>query len=174
MEALLKGTIRTREISTYSSTKLIDHIIENHHSYLYKALPELSRLTAKILRLHGCEHPELEQVYNLFNDLKIEIEQHIIQEEEIVFPMIKEYEKNPSIMQLNRLKDIFGTLEEDHVTNTEILSTIREVTNNYRVPETCSNYQLTFMKLQELEADLKEHMDLENDILLARFESKFA
>lgn len=155
----------------YSLHQLISFILEKHHGYLYKTLPELSRFTAKILKIHGAKHPELQQIYNLYNDFKIEIEQHVIKEEEVVFPLIVQYEKKPSREQLQNLKRIFLTLETEHLTNTEILRTIREVTNNYQPPkDACLTYQLTFIKLQELEVDLMKHMHLENDILLKRID----
>jgi regulator of cell morphogenesis and NO signaling len=165
-----KKKVPSTNWSNYSPSELIEYIIENHHRYLYKTLPEISRLTAKILTFHGSTHPELQQVYNLYNDLKIEIEQHVIREEEVVFPLIELYEIKPSKKQLLTLISTFSTLEDEHLTNTEILTTIREATNNYALPKNaCLTYQLTFIKLQELEADLMEHMHLENNILLSRY-----
>jgi regulator of cell morphogenesis and NO signaling len=42
--------------------------------------------------------------------------------------------------------------------------------NHLALPKNaCLTYQLTFIKLQELEADLMEHMHLENNILLSRY-----
>lgn len=156
-------------LSSYSTQQLISYIVVTHHSYLYKTLPELSRYLAKILRTHRAKHPELQQVYNLYNDFKIEIEQHVINEEEVIFPMIQEFEQNPLTKNLKSLVNTFNTLEQEHLTNLEILGNIREVTMNYKIPaDACLSYKLAFVKLQELEADLREHMRIENELLLPR------
>lgn len=72
---------------------LIDHIVQNHHVYLLKELPLLSEFVTKILRVHGSAHRELSQLHKLFHQMKMELEQHMISEEEIVFPLIKKAEQ---------------------------------------------------------------------------------
>jgi len=59
---------------------------------LRKTLPRLSELTTKILRVHGSNHESLFRVHKLFHSLKAELEQHLIKEEEILFPVIREYD----------------------------------------------------------------------------------
>lgn len=72
------------------SGELIGYIVAAHHAYLQKALPEIGELTAKIMRAHGPNHPELFRVHKLFSSLRAELEfRHIHLENNILF---KRYE----------------------------------------------------------------------------------
>ncbi|AIE58993.1 hypothetical protein MGA3_11465 [Bacillus methanolicus MGA3] len=69
-------------------TEIIDHIVQKHHRYLAEELPQLSPYVTKVLRGHGAQHPHLSKVHTLYNQLKTELEQHIIKEETESFPLI--------------------------------------------------------------------------------------
>ncbi|RKL66902.1 iron-sulfur cluster repair di-iron protein [Salipaludibacillus neizhouensis] len=153
--------------ATYST--LIDHIINKHHAYLSDVLPELSRFVTKVYRVHGEGHPELEAVFNLFHKLKMELEHHLIQEEERVFPKILAYEKNGSKSDLDAALQTIEVLESEHEAAGDILKELRSVTNDYLLPEgACTTYTLTYLKLEEVESDLFQHIHLENNILFPR------
>jgi regulator of cell morphogenesis and NO signaling len=153
-----------------SFNELINHIINTHHSYLIKNLPRISELTMKILRVHGTSHPELAVVHRLFHNLKMELDQHLIKEEEVVFPLIKEFEKVPSIETLFAAKRVIEELEAEHEGAGDILKELRKITDNYTIPEdVCNTYVLTYNLLEELEGDLFKHIHLENNILFPRF-----
>lgn len=65
-------------------------------------LPRTSELTTTILRVHSQNHQELAQVHKLFHSLKTELEQHLVKEEVVLFPVIKEFEVNPSDENLDK------------------------------------------------------------------------
>lgn len=149
--------------------ELIDHIVNSHHAFLQKELPVLSEFTTKILRVHGAGHPELASVHKLFHQLKMELEQHLIKEEEIVFPLIKEYERTGATVAKERIKLAIGELEGEHTAAGGILKELRRVTDGYALPDgACRTYTLSFHKLEELESDLFQHIHLENNILFPR------
>jgi len=57
----------------------------------------------------------------------------------------------------------------EHDSAGELLRKMREVTNGYTVPEDgCMSYRLLYRALPEFEADLHEHIHLENNILFPR------
>ncbi len=155
--------------------ELIQYILNRHHKYLEELLPELSNFVAKIYRVHGKNHPELANLYKLFHNLKIELEEHMIHEEEDLFPQVLEYckEKSPG-----KLKEILVTnhlLEKEHETAGLFLKEMRECTNDYSFPEgACMTYRITYLKLQELEEDLFQHIHLENNILFPRLTAELA
>lgn len=168
-------SVKTEDIDweKESMSKLIDHVINTHHAYLGVELPIISELTTKILRVHGEGHPELSKVHKLFHSLKMELEQHLIKEEEIEFPLIKKYEENPSKEALEKILKIEKELEEEHVGAGDILKELRKITKDYTVPEDgCNSYRLTYKKLEELEADTFQHIHLENNILFPRLENE--
>ncbi len=152
-----------------SLTELADFIVNKHHVYMHKELPVLSELTAKILRVHGAGHSELSKVYKLFHTLKMELEEHLIKEEEIVFPFIKQYEKEHSDQVLDLALKAIKELEDEHEGAGKVLKELRLITSQYVVPEDgCSSYALTYKKLEEMESDLFSHIHLENNILFPR------
>jgi regulator of cell morphogenesis and NO signaling len=166
----LKDVSRSdRDWRQESSSQLIDHVVNTHHAYLQVELPRISELTAKILRVHGSHHPELGNVFRLFHNLKMELEQHLIKEEEIEFPLIKEYEKNPSEETRQKVLTIMRELETEHEGAGDLLKELRKVTQDFKVPEdACYTYRITYQKLQELENDTFQHVHLENNILFPR------
>lgn len=150
-------------------TEIIDHIIHKHHSFLYQELPALGQFVTKVARVHGGTRHELLEVYRLFNDLKSELEQHTIKEEQTVFPLIKGFEANPNSENLAKLKEVIKELEDEHTGAGDLLKKLREVTADYLLPEgACMTYQLTYRRLDELESDLFQHIHLENNILFPR------
>jgi regulator of cell morphogenesis and NO signaling len=149
--------------------ELVDHIVNTHHAYLGVELPRISELTAKILRVHGEHHPELSKVYKLFHSLKMELEEHLIKEETIQYPAIKEYEEKNTESALEKAVKITKELEDEHTGAGDILKELRKVTNDFTAPEDgCNTYRLTYAKLEELEADTFQHIHLENNILFPR------
>jgi regulator of cell morphogenesis and NO signaling len=154
-----------------SSSDLINHVVATHHTYLQKELPLLSEFVNKILSVHGANHGEvLSKLHQLFHLMKTELDQHLIAEEQTVFPLIIEYDLNPSPILLDQLTKAIVILETDHGGVGDFLKKMRVVTHDYALPpEACRTYTLTFQKLECLEADLFQHIHLENNILFPRF-----
>jgi regulator of cell morphogenesis and NO signaling len=143
--------------------------VETHNSFTTRILPEISEFATKILRVHGSNHKELFRIHKLFHSLKMDLEQHLIKEEEILFPLIKEYDINPSDQLLAKIQDTVRETEEEHTAAGDILKELREITNDYNLPvDACGSYRLTYEKLTELESDLFQHIHLENNILFHR------
>jgi regulator of cell morphogenesis and NO signaling len=99
----------------------------------------------------------------------MELEQHLITEEEIVFPLIKEAEQREDQAALSNATERIEEVEADHIAVGDLLKEMRQITDNYRLPEgACRTYTLTFQKLEEMEADLFQHIHLENNVLFRR------
>jgi iron-sulfur cluster repair di-iron protein len=149
--------------------ELVDHIVNVHHGYLYENLPKISELTTKILRVHGGHHPELSKVHKLFHTVKMELDAHLIEEETIQYPAIKEYLKSNSEADLDKAINIINQLQDEHTGAGDILKELRRVTNDYNAPtDGCNTYKLTYAKLEEMESDIFQHIHLENNILFPR------
>ncbi len=150
---------------------LIDHIVQNHHAYLLKELPLLSEFVTKIFRVHGAAHPELAQLHRLFHQMKTDLEQHLVEEEERVFPLIKDAERAGTREAFRKAHETVAKMEDDHSAVGELLKEMRAITDDYRLPEgACRTYTLTFQKLEELESDMFQHIHLENNVLFPRVE----
>jgi len=64
---------------------LCDYIVNTHHQYVTKTLPELVFYTEKIAHVHGEHHPELVEVASLFTESNRELLQHLKNEEVICY-----------------------------------------------------------------------------------------
>jgi len=69
---------------------LADFIVNTHHSYVKRTLPEIKNLALKVMTAHGKSHPELLMIMQLVEDIYTEMFSHMIKEEEILFPFIKQ------------------------------------------------------------------------------------
>jgi len=153
--------------ATYS--ELIDHIINKHLRYLLEELPNLSPYVTKVMRVHGGNHPHLIKVHKLFNELKTELEQHLWKEESEVFPLISQFEKQPTSENEQKMKKMIADLTNEHDKTGDIIKEIRRITNDYTLPNgACRTYQLVYNRLEALESDLFEHIHLENNVLFPR------
>lgn len=152
------------------SRDLVDYIVNTHHVYMRKTLPLLGELTAKVLRAHGTGHRELFKVHRLFNNLRTELEQHLIKEEELLFPLIKGYEADKTHGMLQEINNELNETEDEHEAAGDILKELRKITGNYEIPaDGCSTFETAYRLLQEMEADLFQHIHLENNILFRRY-----
>jgi regulator of cell morphogenesis and NO signaling len=157
--------------ATYSD--LIDYVVNKHHAYMHKELPQLSELLTTILRVHGENHSELSKVYKLFHTLKMELDEHLIKEEVTLFPLIKEYEKEPTDALLIKALKVIKELESEHTGAGDILKELRKITLDYAIPQdVCNTFKFAYTKLEEMEYDLFQHIHLENNILFPRLEKE--
>ena len=153
-----------------SPSKLIEYVVNNHHAYLYVELPKISNLLLKILRVHGKNHEELFKVHRLFNNLRTELEEHLVKEEEFLFPLIIQYEKGKDEKVRISVLKLIDEIEQEHTGAGDIIKELREITEHYNTPKDgCGTFELTYKKLLELEVDLFQHIHLENNILFNNF-----
>ena len=146
-----------RDLSSLSKIELIEHIQSTHHTYMKKALPELDEYITRVLKAHGINHRELFTVHKLYNSLRTEIEQHLLKEEELLFPSIKADIHD---------SDILHEITKEHEAAGDILKELRKRTNDYSVPpDGCKTYKIAYEKLEEMENDLFMHIHTENNIL---------
>jgi regulator of cell morphogenesis and NO signaling len=153
--------------------QLIDHIVSRHHAYLKNELPHLSRMLAKVTDVHGARHGNslfpLGKIYAAF---RRELEDHMWKEESILFPLIQRMEEACISGQENSHLSVSGTIrvmEFEHRSAGNALDQMRRLTDEYRTPDDgCATYRALIQGLKDLEADLHQHIHLENNILFPR------
>lgn len=151
--------------------ELCDHIEQTHHVYLRDELPRLSERIEKIAAVHGEEHPELHRLAQVFLGLRAELEQHMMKEERILFPAIRQTENALTLpsFPFGTMANPIRMMEHEHENAGQALAQLREITNDYELPDdACNTYRATFDALQRLERDLHEHIHKENYILFPR------
>ncbi len=155
--------------------ELTAHIVARHHGYVRQESPRLQQLLAKVVSVHGSNHPELQLMQHAFDDLAAELKAHMFKEEQVLFPYIDTMQA-----AVDRGQPVpppfFGTVRNpiqmmmaEHDGAGEKLRELREASANYTLPaDACVSYQTLFNTLQEFERDLHQHIHLENNILFPR------
>lgn len=155
-----------------SYSEIIDEIMYNYHKKLKEELPLIDPLVTKIFHVHGVASPHLRRLYRLFQEFKMEMTEHSVKEEQEVFPLILQYEQQPSEALLQKIRIANGELEEEHDVTGDILKEMREITNDYTLPEhACDTYRVTYARLEQLEQETFAHVHLENNILFKKLAS---
>lgn len=155
-------------------SELSDYIVDTHHAYVKKEMPQILAYLQKVASKHGERHPEMLKVFEIFAAIKEEMEHHMQKEEMVLFPRIKEIEKlvnEGSEIRINQnyLQAPVTIMEQEHDHAGELLKEINRLTNNYTPPaDACTTYRLSFAALQAFEADLHRHIHLENNILFPK------
>ena len=156
-------------------TDLVNHIVNSHHMYVKSETPRLEALLAKVCGVHGNNHPELVEVQKAFRGLGAELSMHMMKEENILFPYLVRMEQT---IQSGRpaARPPFGSVENpihmmimEHDSAGDALRELRRLTTDYSAPaDACISYQTLYKALAEYEADLHQHIHLENNILFPR------
>ena len=169
------GSGKTERFDTWELDFLVDYIVNKHHSYVKEMLPTLSFHTQKIMSVHGDRHPELIKIAHLFAQVKTELDQHLVKEEQILFPYVKALahaKKRGEPFPPNRFGTVMNPIammEQEHDAVGQMCFSIRELSSDYTPPpDGCTTYQITFKELKEFEEDLHQHIHLENNILFPK------
>jgi len=155
----------------WNSSLLIEYIVQNHHQYIRDVTPELNFLLDKVCHAHGADTPELLQVRQIFHQLSEEFSEHMVKEEEVLFPALKRMERSTDEQHPlhNAVQAPISAMEHEHFAAGELLRAIRSLTNNFTTPEfACPTFKITYKTLLEFEQDLMQHIHLENNILFTR------
>ncbi|WP_338472485.1 iron-sulfur cluster repair di-iron protein [Niallia sp. XMNu-256] len=152
-----------------SSEDIIQHIIERYHRPLDEELHSLSPYVTKVARVHGENHSELLNVFQLFNELKKELLEHTEKEEATSLPLLLSLE-DPQTENREEIIATIRELEKEHDHAGDILKQLREITNDFTPPaDACGTYRLVYKRLEMLEGDTFMHVHLENNILFPRY-----
>lgn len=162
--------------SVQSLASLVDHIVQTHHAYLNQALPRLRGLTATVLKAHRANHGVvLQEVWRLFSSLADELESHLRKEELVLFPYVAALDEairkgtTPPPSPCGSVTHPIHQMENEHAGAGGVLEELRRVTDNYTLPpDACPTFTALYEELQRLEADLHQHIHLENNTLFPR------
>ncbi len=152
-------------------TELVDHIQETHHVFMKRELPRLGGMMEKVYQAHRERHPELLQLQNVFEQLRAEIELHLMKEERVLFPIIRQMEHATSMPSFHcgSVQNPISVMVHEHDQAGAALATMRELTAGYTPPEdACNTYRALLDGLAQMEADLHRHIHKENNILFPR------
>jgi regulator of cell morphogenesis and NO signaling len=152
-------------------TELADHIEATHHAYLKEELPRLDSMTEKVARVHGEHEPRLAQTRQAFLALKAELEPHMMKEERILFPIIRQLEQADGPLQFHcgSVANPIRQMEHEHDQAGNALAILSESTDRYTPPDwACNTYRAMLDSLARLESDMHQHVHKENNVLFPK------
>ena len=178
----LEGAVRATQAgaeaanwSEQSLAALINHIVEKHHAFCREECQRLEPLSSKVVSKHGGHHPELGQIHELFTSLRSELSMHLMKEEQMLFPYILGLEDSvtrksaPPRAPFGTVQNPVRMMVQEHDDAGELLKKIRELSRNFVAPEgACTSFKALYQGLQAFEADLHQHIHLENNLLFPR------
>ncbi|MBN1852568.1 MAG: iron-sulfur cluster repair protein YtfE [Pirellulales bacterium] len=142
--------------------QLIHHIVRRYHASLKTQIPRLIDLAERVEQVHADKPDCPEGLADLLVQVREAVESHLAKEEQILFPLILAGRGQTALMPVQVLMQE----HEDHGWN---LARIRDITNNFALPEyACASWRELYRSLEQLERELMDHIHLENNILFPR------
>jgi regulator of cell morphogenesis and NO signaling len=174
-ELATKPEGKDRDWQQEALADLVAHITSTHHKYTRSEIARLAPLLEKVRSVHGQNHPELQSIQTSFLGLADELTMHMMKEEMMLFPYIVRMEESV-IERQPILPPPFGTVQNpvsmmmhEHDSAGDALRAMRQASGGYAAPaDACVSYQTLYRTLAEFEADLHQHIHLENNILFPR------
>jgi regulator of cell morphogenesis and NO signaling len=164
-----------RDVSAFADLiELLDHIVSTHHTFTRTELARLVPLAGKTARVHGLRHPELHRVEALVSALAEDLEDHMVREEQVLFPYLVPLEATGDGDRMPRapfgsVAYPIGRMEMEHEAAGEILTALNEATSSFVVPsDACGSFRALYEGLAALERDLHQHIHLENNVAFPR------
>jgi regulator of cell morphogenesis and NO signaling len=166
---------KPRDPAALSCALLIRHIVRVHHQRVRRDLPSLVGHARKLTQQGGEQASDFKTIEELIEQLRQDMWAHIRKEEEVLFPFIVRMEEE-SILAYPPEHACFRSVShpvlmmvQEHEAANKIVEKIRSSTGNFSVPEwACPTHRALLDGLREFDADLQEHIHLENDVLFPR------
>jgi len=161
--------------ATLSLARLVQHIVRVHHQCVRQELPRLAEMASKVVATRVDRAPELAKVAELIEKLHGEMYAHIQKEEQVLFPFISQMDQEsiiaypPSHACFRSVAHPIFMMEQEHESADHIVAELIRLTNHFEPPSwACATHIALFSGLRDFEADLKQHVHLENDVLFPR------
>jgi regulator of cell morphogenesis and NO signaling len=156
-------------------SELLAHIQSTHHAYTREEIARLGPLFDKVCAVHGGNHPEVLRLRELFSGLAAELTTHLMKEEMVLFPYILRMEeavvaKEPVLPPpFGSVRNPVAMMMNEHDGAGSALREMRQIGNGYAAPpDACISFQTLYQALAAFEADLHQHIHLENNVLFPR------
>ncbi|MCA9516150.1 MAG: iron-sulfur cluster repair di-iron protein [Myxococcales bacterium] len=143
--------------------ELVAHIVTAHHRPLDEELPRLLAMARKVEAVHGDKDPvRLHELAVLCERLFADLAEHMKKEEAVLFPWIV----------AGNGRSAGGPIRVMHLEHDEVARDLRrlhELTDDFTPPAgACVTWRALWLGLEALDADLRQHMHLENNVLFPR------
>jgi regulator of cell morphogenesis and NO signaling len=144
-------------------SELADHIEAHYHAALRRDLPPLIEAARKVERVHAQKPKVPTGLADVLTEFFSDMQRHMEKEEKILFPMIRRGARGEAVYMPVRV------LESEHDSHRVQLARVRELTDDLQLPaHACATWTALYRGLETVEAELMQHIHLENNILFSR------
>jgi len=162
--------------NTVALSTLADHIVDTHHAFMKEQLPRLDELLTKVQNAHGAQHGDmLGKLQKTYSAIRSELEAHLMKEEQVLFPAVKGIDAflagtgERPVVHCGSVVHPIQQMELEHDAAGDELAVMRKLTGGYQLPpDACQTFAALYEGLVAMEADLHEHIHLENNILFPK------
>lgn len=143
--------------------ELIDFILATYHEPLRRDLPVLFEAAARVERVHADKASCPRGLATAIERLDAELRQHMAKEEMMLFPAIQRGHRGAPVHMPIRV------MMQEHDDHGESLRELRALATDFSPPpDACATWRALYAGLGKLEAELMEHIHLENNVLFPR------
>jgi len=178
----LEGSVRTiclpnsLDFGEWSIDFLTDYIVNVHHQYLKRALPETKGNLARFVESHRDKFSYLPRLLEIFIGVSNYTLPHLQEEETIIFPYIRQIshaylskESYAALLVRTLRKPVENVMNHENESLNSLLSQMRQLTDDYTPPDrACTSHRVVFSKLLEIDNDMVQHLYLENEVLFPK------
>lgn len=163
------SNIDVSELDGLTLTQVVENIESSHHDYLRETLPVICQLLARVVDVHGASDDRLNDVKMLFGKMSVDLENHMLHEEEALFPMVRDMETDGAIKPTRCGVAVGGPIacmENDHKLVQEELARLGELTDDFAAPENaCMTYRQMLEYLGQFVQNTLVHIHKEDKVL---------
>ena len=163
------------DFNSWDLDLLVDYIEKTYHRYIKEKTPIILQYLEKIQEVHGENHPELSEIFDLFSHSAMDLGMHLQKEERILFPMIRQLAESENSAgnrepgHCGTIQNPIAVMKEEHTTEGDRFRKISELSGGYTTPpDGCNTYRAAYALLDEFEQNLHKHIHLENNILFPK------
>lgn len=171
----MNNNLSPNEIEGLSLDLLTDYIVEAHHRYVNDSIPLITAMMNKITHDEIERFPGLIRINDLVQQVSNDLIPHMQKEEVVLFPLVRKLvaaEKLGATYLEREYKGIsspVSVIKMEHQTSKIMLDQLYRLTNNFHcLEEEDCIIRDYFIKLEEFANDLKRHIYLEDEVLIAR------
>ena len=141
--------------------EIVERIVSHYHARLRMELPLLQQMALKVEAVHADKESVPKGLAAHVEALSRTLLDHLEKEEQGLFPML--------LSGRGGLPATIRALELEHEDVALALQRTRDLTAGLVAPpEACTTWRALYLRLDEFEAELMEHVHLENNVLFRR------
>lgn len=159
-----KNYFPEKELLSFSPLLIVDYLQKTHRYYISYSLVQIENLMHEFLLSTRRQNNELAMIEEFYLRYKNKLLLHIQEEEEEVFPFVKQLVKNPGTLKNN---DFNPNFEEEHQHVDFELDDLKNIILKYIPPnynDLVCNKLLT--EIYHFEKDIRDHARIEDAILI--------